>query len=107
MRGNGVTTQTISLRATQAAQLAAGPVFPSILSDPADRNQLRRFQHPVRGAQLENALFRARHCSRWSAQLRNDLTITASYVWSRGIQLYSERDLNLPPLRIYYLHLHH
>ncbi len=27
-----------------------------------------------------------------------DVTLTTSYIWSRGIQLYGERDLNLPPL---------
>ncbi len=31
-------------------------------------------------------------------QIARDLAITASYIWSRGIQLYSVRDLNLPAL---------
>ena len=30
--------------------------------------------------------------------MTHDVALTASYVWSRGIQLYSQRDLNLPPL---------
>ena len=93
---NGVTTTSISLSGTNAAQLAAGPVFPSILSA------------PPAGATIgaSNIQFAAPN---WSApyseqgllaverQLAPSVSLTISGIWSRGVHLYSEFDTNLPP----------
>ncbi|MBV9504210.1 MAG: TonB-dependent receptor, partial [Acidobacteriia bacterium] len=94
---NGVTQQPISLSSSQAAQLAAGPVFPANLSSlpagyqlaaPAIQFGARNWKTPY----SEQATFAVER------QLSRDIALTVSYIWSRGIDLYSERDLNLPPL---------
>ena len=95
--GNGVTTQSISLAATQAAQLAAGPVFPNVLSAPPTGASISassiQFAAPNwKVPYSEQGLLSIER------ELARDLTVTASYIWSRGVQLYSERDLNLPAL---------
>jgi len=92
---NGVTTQSISLSATQAAQLAAGPVFPNILSTPTVGLGSSNIQFAAPNWKVpysEQGTFAVER------QITHDIGITASYIWSRGVQLYSERDLNLPPL---------
>lgn len=95
--GNGVTQQAISLSSTKAAQLAAGPVFPGNLSSVPAGYQLGaasiQFTSPNwKTPYSEQGTFAVEH------QLPGDVVATMSYIWSRGIQLYSERDLNLPPL---------
>jgi hypothetical protein len=92
---NGVTTQSISLSATQAAQLAAGPVFPNILSTPTVGLGTSNIQFAAPNWKVpysEQGTFAVER------QITHDIAITGSYIWSRGVQLYSERDLNLPPL---------
>ncbi|HEY1760273.1 MAG TPA: TonB-dependent receptor [Bryobacteraceae bacterium] len=93
--GNGVTTVSDSLAATQAAQLAAGPTFPNILSAPPTGASVSassiQFTSPNwRIPYSEQGTFAVER------EVTHDIAITASYIWSRGVQLYSERDLNLP-----------
>jgi outer membrane receptor protein involved in Fe transport len=95
--GNGVTQQAVSLSSTQPAQLAAGPVFPGNLSSVPSGYQLGaasiQFADPNwKTPYSEQGTFGVER------QLTHDIALTASYIWSRGIQLYGERDLNLPPL---------
>jgi hypothetical protein len=86
--------QNYSLAATQSSQLAAGPVFPNVLST-----------QPAAGLSALSVQFAAPNFSTpYSEQasfavereVMHNLTVTASYLWSRGIHLYSVRDLNLP-----------
>ncbi|HEV3331178.1 MAG TPA: TonB-dependent receptor [Bryobacteraceae bacterium] len=95
--GNGLTQQSISLSNTQPAQLAAGPAFPGNLSSlPAG------YQLGTANIQFAAPNFKRPYSEQGTfaveRQLTRDTVLTASYIWSRGIQLYSERDLNLPPL---------
>jgi outer membrane receptor protein involved in Fe transport len=95
--GNGVSQQSVSLSSTQPAQLAAGPVFPNNLSSVPSGYQLGaasiQFASPNwKTPYSEQGTFAVER------QLTHDIVLTTSYIWSRGIQLYSERDLNLPPL---------
>ena len=94
---NATTTSSVSLAATQAAQKAAGPVFPAIL--PAIPTGLGvsavSFQFAAPNWKVpysEQGTFAVER------QLAPDLAATASYIWSRGVDLYSVRDLNLPQL---------
>jgi hypothetical protein len=93
--GNGVTTVSDTLTGTNAAQLAAGPVFPNILSAPPAGASVSassiQFAAPNwKVPYSEQGTFAVER------QITHDIALTASYIWSRGVQLYSERDLNLP-----------
>ncbi|HYL38810.1 MAG TPA: TonB-dependent receptor [Bryobacteraceae bacterium] len=95
--GNGVVQQSVSLNGQQTAQLAAGPVFPNNLGAVPPGITLGaaniQFAAPNwKTPYSEQGTFAVER------QLTHDIALTASYIWSRGIQLYSERDLNLPPL---------
>lgn len=95
--GNGVTQQSVSLLATNATQLAGGPVFPNNLSSvPAG------YQLGATNIQFADPNWKTPYSEQGTLaverQLTRDIALTASYIWSRGIQLYGERDLNLPPL---------
>jgi hypothetical protein len=95
--GNGVTTQSISLSSTQAPQLAAGPVFPNTLSGVPTGYNLA-----ASSIQFASPNWKTPYSEQGTValerQLTKDIGITASYIWSRGVQLYSVRDLNLPGL---------
>ena len=92
---NAVTVPTVSLSRTQAPQLAAGPVFPNVLAAyPTGLNvSALSFQFAAPNWKIpysEQGTFAIER------QLTADLGATVSYIWSRGIQLYSVRDLNMP-----------
>jgi hypothetical protein len=94
---NSVTFPSYSLAATQAVQKAAGPVFPNIL--PAAPNvaglAALSFQFVDPNWKLpysEQGTLAVEH------QFSSDIAATVSYLWSRGVDLYSVRDLNLPQL---------
>ncbi|HEY2381023.1 MAG TPA: TonB-dependent receptor [Terriglobia bacterium] len=95
--GNGVIQQAVSLSSTQPAQFAEGPVFPNNLGTvPAGFKLLPpniQFAAPnwKRPYSEQGTLAIER-------QLTRDISLTTSYIWSRGIHLYGESDLNLPPL---------
>jgi len=95
--GNGITQQAVSLSSTQPTQFAAGPVFPNNLGSVPSGYKLGattiQFAAPNwKTPYSEQGTFAVER------QLTHDVAVTASYIWSRGIQLYGERDLNLPPL---------
>lgn len=93
--GNGVTTTAISLSGTQAPQLAVGPTFPNILSAvPAGltvgASNIQFAAPNLKTPYSEQATFAVER------EIMHDLALTTSVIWSRGVQLYSVRDLNLP-----------
>ncbi len=95
--GNGVVQQSVSLSGTVASQLAAGPVFPNNLGAvpkgiTVGSSSIQFAAPDWKTPYSEQGTFAVER------QLTHDIALTASYIWSRGIQLYSERDLNLPPL---------
>jgi Carboxypeptidase regulatory-like domain/TonB dependent receptor/TonB-dependent Receptor Plug Domain len=90
---NGAYTQSISLSSTQAAQKAQGPVFPNILPAGGAYPTTLQFAAPNwKIPYSEQGIFAVER------EVMHDIGITASYIWSRGVQLYSARDLNLPAL---------
>lgn len=93
--GTGVVVSSISLSSTQAAQLAAGPLYPNILPGvPTGINTSSvglQFAAPNwKTPYSEQGLFAIER------EVAHDTSVTGSFIWSRGVQLYSERDLNLP-----------
>ena len=94
---NGVAFPSYSLAATQAAQKAAGPVFPNVL--PAAPNAPNLAALTI---QFTDPNLKTPYSEQWTfavqRQLASNLSATVSYVGSRGVDLYSVRDLNLPQL---------
>jgi len=103
--GNGIYQTSMSLSncipgttgctSTQIAQGAAGPTFPNALaalpsgatvSAPALQFMSPNIKTPY-SEQGNIAIQR---------ELSKDVAMTVSYMWSRGVQLYGIRDLNLP-----------
>ena len=89
--GNGMIQTSLSLNPTRAADLPLAPVFPNILTTPGgvpgtitlfDPN----FVEPV----IHSADLVLEH------ELANGLTISGSYLFSRGLHLFATSDLNLP-----------
>ena len=95
--GNGLTQQAVSLSSTQAAQFAAGPVFPNNLTAvPTGYNV------GATTIQFADPKWKTPYSEQYTfaveRQFTHDIVATGTYIWSRGIQLYSARDLNLPAL---------
>ena len=93
--GNGVTTTSISLAATNPTQLGDGPVFPNILPSqpvgvsgavPTIQFAAPNFTVPY----SEQAILAVER------ELAHNFTLTVSGIWSRGVHLYSAVDTNLP-----------
>jgi outer membrane receptor protein involved in Fe transport len=94
---NNVYQKQITLDITKASDLALGPVFPNNLSG-LDRNPPlgttdisfadKHFHDPYTH-QANVGVER---------QLTSTLGLTVSYLWSRGVDLYTIRDLNAGPL---------
>ena len=94
---NNIYQKSITYQSGTAAQLAAGPVYPNFLPSTnfspapgstsitwADQNLRNPYTHQANiGIERE---------------LTNNLGLTVSYVWSRGVRLYGVRDLNIGPL---------
>ncbi len=95
--GNGVNTTTFTLSGTSATQLAAGPVFPSILSAVPSGSSVSAVSIQFTAPNWKTP-YSEQGTLALERQLWRDLSLTASYIWSRGVDLYGERDLNLPPL---------
>jgi len=94
---NGVFQTAIILNNTQPAQLAAGPVFPNPLNAAptgasVSASNIQFLSPNIRTPYSEQYTFAVER------QVGKDLAITVSYIGSHGVQLYSVRDLNLPPL---------
>jgi hypothetical protein len=95
--GNDALTESVSLSTTQTAQKAVAPVFPAILTGvPTGINvSAAALQFAAPNWKIpysEQGTFALEH------QFGPDIAATVSYIWSRGVDLYSERDLNLPAL---------
>jgi hypothetical protein len=93
--GTGVVVSSISLSNTQAAQVAAGPVFPNILPGvpsgiATGSTSLQFVDSNWKTPYSENGMFAV------DRELGRDTVLTASLIWNHGVQIYSTRDLNLP-----------
>ncbi len=93
--GNGNVQTSISLAATQSAQLAAGPVFPNTLSAPPSSANVSATNLQMVDQNLKTPYSEQGNIG-IQRQLPLDSALTVSYIWSRGLQLYGVRDLNFP-----------
>ncbi|MGA2270357.1 MAG: TonB-dependent receptor [Bryobacteraceae bacterium] len=93
--GNGKYQTSVSLAATQAAQLAAGPVFPNTLTAIPTGGSVSAASIQMLAPNLKTPYSEQGNIG-IQRQLRSDVSMTVSYIWSRGVQLYGVRDLNLP-----------
>jgi len=91
---NGVVQKPISLNSAIPADLALGPVFPNRLAG-IDRNPpAGTIDISVPDANLRNPYTQQGDVG-IEHEITRDLGLTVSYLWSRGMQLYSVRDLNV------------
>ena len=93
--GNGKYQTSVSLASTQAAQLAAGPSFPNILTSiptaaKVSAANLQMVAPGLRTPYSEQANIGIQR------EIVKDTVLDVNYLWSRGVQLYGIRDLNLP-----------
>ena len=90
---NGVLQKAISLNSAIPADLAIGPVFPNRLAG-IDRNPpAGTIDISVPDANLRNPYTQQGDVG-IEHEITRDLGLTVSYLWSRGVQLYTVRDLN-------------
>ncbi len=90
---NNLYQQTLTLQTTQASQLAVAPIFPNLLPSPAGTPGAATVGFATNGLRTpytEQADFAIQR------QLDRNTSITVSYLWSRGAELLTVRDLNLP-----------
>ena len=85
--GNGVSQTSISLARTQAVQLAAGPVFPNTLASIPSGANISASSLQFAAPNLKTP-YSEQGTIALQRQVGNQLAVTASYIWSRGIQLY-------------------
>jgi len=94
-KNNGLYQTSLSLSSSTASQLAAGPVYPNRLVSSANAagSSTIQFADPnLRTPYSEQGDFAIER------QLPGQISLTASYIWSRGVLLPVVRDLNIGPL---------
>jgi hypothetical protein len=94
---NNVWRQSITYNSGTAAQLAAGPVYPNNLpsttfTPPPGTVDIVWADPNLRNPYTHQANLGVEH------QIKNDIKLSVSYVWSRGVRLYGVRDMNVGPL---------
>jgi hypothetical protein len=91
---NGLYQTADTLNSNNTAQAAAGPVFPYTLSAPvtgtASASTVQYVLPNLKTPYSQQGSFAIEH------QFTPDIGLTASYIWSRGTQLYSVTDVNSP-----------
>jgi hypothetical protein len=97
---NGVYQPQLSLQGTNASDRAVGPVFPNIL--PLEFGTTRTPPAGTVDVQFASSDFRSPYTQQADLaverQLTENLGLTLSYVWSRGIGMFTTRDLNIGAL---------
>ncbi|MDD5544147.1 MAG: TonB-dependent receptor, partial [Acidobacteriia bacterium] len=90
--GNGITQVSLSLSPTRSTDLPLAPVFPNILSNPSGvPGAITVFSPDFVEPLIHSADLTIEH------ELANGLTVSGSYLFSRGLHLFTTVDLNLPP----------
>ena len=93
--GNGIYQSSITLNSTQAFQTAVGPNFPNTLAGVPNGVALASTNLQLAAPNLKTPYSEQGNIG-IQRELANNLSINASYIWSRGVQLYGVRDLNMP-----------
>jgi hypothetical protein len=94
---NNLYQQAITYNAATAAQLAAGPVYPNFLpstsfTPPPGTTDIIIADKNLRNPYTHQANFGIER------EITSTISLSTSYVWSRGVRLYGVRDLNVGPL---------
>jgi outer membrane receptor protein involved in Fe transport len=97
LTGNGIYQVSDSLTSSNATLLAAGPVFPNALANPVTgitqgASTLDVISPSLKTPYSEQATVAVER------QITNDLLLTVSGVFSRGVNLYGAQDINAGPL---------
>jgi hypothetical protein len=90
---NGVYQPSVSLNSTQPSDVAAGPVFPGRLPLNATNLPTGSVDIQFASKDFHNAYTQQGDIA-IERQLTENLGLTVSYVWSRGVGLLVSRDLN-------------
>jgi outer membrane receptor protein involved in Fe transport len=93
--GNGLYQTAVTLNSTTATQLSAGPVFPNALAAQPAGGAVSAASLQFMDPHLKTPYSEQGNIG-IQRQLTSDLSMNVSYIWSRGVQLYGVRDLNLP-----------
>ena len=94
---NNIYQRALTLDITRPADLAVGPVFPNNLANldrtpPAGTTGITFADKNLRNPYTHQANVAVER------QLTSTISLTVSYLWSRGVRLYTIRDLNAGPL---------
>jgi outer membrane receptor protein involved in Fe transport len=95
--GNGVYTTSITLSGNTPAQLTAGPQYPNILATAPTGATIAASNIQFAAPNWKTPYSQQGNLA-LERQIGHDIAVTASFIWSRGVQLYSVRDLNRPAL---------
>jgi Carboxypeptidase regulatory-like domain/TonB-dependent Receptor Plug Domain/TonB dependent receptor len=96
--GNGIVQQSVTLTGfpgTNAAQYAAGPVFPNALAAAPTGGTVAAASLQYYAPNIKTPYSEQGNVT-LQRELMKDLSINVSYLWSRGLQLIGVRDLNFP-----------
>ena len=93
--GNGLYQSSITLRNTNSTQLAAGPVFPNALAAIPSGASVSAINLQFLDQNLKTPYSEQGNIG-IQRELTSDIALNVSYLWSRGVQLYGVRDINLP-----------
>ncbi len=100
-KGNGTYQPSYSFNSTVPAQFAAGPVFPNALVTPpttAANAPTIQFDTP----DFRKFLFREQAQFSVQREIAKNTSLTASYIWSRGLHIATAYNANLgPPTQSY------
>jgi hypothetical protein len=95
--GQGLYQTSISLSETNPVQLAAGPNFPNALAAPPTGASVAASSLEFTAPGLKTP-YSEQATLALERQIGDDMALTLSGVWSRGVNLYGVTDLNAPPL---------
>ncbi|MEP7366146.1 MAG: carboxypeptidase regulatory-like domain-containing protein, partial [Acidobacteriota bacterium] len=96
-QSNGVYQRNITLNGAVASDLAAGPVFPSPLPSLDRQPPAGTVDVTFAGDDFRNPYTQQADLG-IEREIVRDVAFTASYMWSRGVQLWTVRDLNIGAL---------
>src|SRR6185312_2114356 len=99
-KGNGSYQPSYTFNSSVAAQFAAGPVFPTALTAPpstaANAPTIQFDTKDFRNSYSEQAQFSIQR------EVAKSTTITASYIWSRGLHIATAYNANLAAPNLFY-----
>jgi len=93
--GQGLFQKSISLSSTNSTQFAAGPNFPNALTAVPTGASVAAISLQFTAPGLKTP-YSEQASLAVERQLRNDMVLTVSGMWSHGVNLYGTTDLNAP-----------